>query len=422
MVRQINTLLDELPRAYVRLGGGLVPSYFFFGLTGVVMGATAMVVLALFGLANVSVVLSLGAVSCVVFLTTAFLRKRLSGLEGHNLFEDLFAVVLVAAALLAALGLAVLPHLDLLAVGLSVFLIFGRCGCLVSGCCYGRPAGLGLRYPAECGHIDPMVRRFPVQLVEIILWTALSATGSVLVLATAPPGSTLAFVLVVYGLARCFIERLRDVHGSGTTAKSRTVWLALIAIATGIVLADGAALLSRAMAFLTACGAAATALLIGARRRWLAPAIALDDAGKAALLAFADVLSRRISQGAVLTTRVRDFSVAAGVLLNRDKAVLSLSVYRREPVLSRPEAGLVLDYLIQAMGLNDQMFETIATPEGLYLVLLPCSGTQPDPDGAPVTPRPSNGSCHSLASRGATFSVRDGDNISSETSRKRDHH
>ncbi len=66
--------------------------------------------------------------------------------------EFLGGVILGAAFMLFYLRQNRLPirrYLDIMAIGLMTALIFGRIGCLLNGCCYGKPTSLpwGIRFP-----------------------------------------------------------------------------------------------------------------------------------------------------------------------------------------------------------------------------------------------------------------------------------
>src|SRR5439155_22019386 len=83
-------------------------------------------------------------------------------------------VMINAALLLWLLGQPLLPYLDLTILGIGMFLACGRVGCLMVGCCHGRPHSWGVRYKQE--HADAGfapyyvgVRLFPIQAVES-LW------------------------------------------------------------------------------------------------------------------------------------------------------------------------------------------------------------------------------------------------------------
>jgi len=66
--------------------------------------------------------------------------------------ELLGGVVLAVAVILSYLIYHKLPmrrYLDILAIGLMLALVFGRLGCFLNGCCYGKPTELpwGVRFP-----------------------------------------------------------------------------------------------------------------------------------------------------------------------------------------------------------------------------------------------------------------------------------
>jgi phosphatidylglycerol:prolipoprotein diacylglycerol transferase len=86
----------------------------------------------------------------------------------HGGLEFLGGVLLALATMVAYLAYCKLPvrrTLDILAIGLMVGLGFGRIGCFLNGCCYGRPADLpwAVRFPydsfAYVSQINPSPER-----------------------------------------------------------------------------------------------------------------------------------------------------------------------------------------------------------------------------------------------------------------------
>jgi phosphatidylglycerol---prolipoprotein diacylglyceryl transferase len=69
---------------------------------------------------------------------------------GLELLGGVIAAIVVILAYLKYHKLPIMPHLDILAIGLMCALIFGRIGCLLNGCCYGKPANLpwAIRFPS----------------------------------------------------------------------------------------------------------------------------------------------------------------------------------------------------------------------------------------------------------------------------------
>jgi len=82
--------------------------------------------------------------------------------------ELLGGVILAIAVIYFYLWYHKLPirrYLDILAVGLMLALVFGRVGCFLNGCCFGRPAELpwAVRFPygspAYCSQVHPNLQR-----------------------------------------------------------------------------------------------------------------------------------------------------------------------------------------------------------------------------------------------------------------------
>ena len=55
-------------------------------------------------------------------------------------------MIAVATVLLSLLDAPVLSYLDVTVLSLGLFLAWGRLGCLMAGCCHGRPQNWGVRY------------------------------------------------------------------------------------------------------------------------------------------------------------------------------------------------------------------------------------------------------------------------------------
>jgi Prolipoprotein diacylglyceryl transferase len=153
-------------------------------------------------------------VAVLTFLGLAMATKIVTGRERLIYNHHEITVLVMTAAFLRLRGLPILPYLDLTILGIGMFLAFGRIGCLMAGCCHGRPGGWGIRYSerhTEAG-FPPYyqdVRLFPVQALES-LWVLFAvAVGTVQVWSGSPPGTALAWYLVAYNLGRFCFEFLR---------------------------------------------------------------------------------------------------------------------------------------------------------------------------------------------------------------------
>lgn len=186
-------------------------TYTVLGFTGYLVGSAFAGVLAAawgLGLGERLVVLLAPPASFVAAITVATAVK---GREWIVFYQAAFSAIAAVLALGLAIDGRIARMLDVAVLGIGVFLVFGRLGCLHVGCCHGRPARRGVRYGAA--HVAagfwprwadrPLV---PVQLVE----SAASAALVVAALAASRTAGTAALVYAIgYGLVRFVLERLR---------------------------------------------------------------------------------------------------------------------------------------------------------------------------------------------------------------------
>jgi Prolipoprotein diacylglyceryl transferase len=148
------------------------------------------------------------------WLTAVIVAKILTGNERFVYLRSVSLVIAVMAAVVYAARQPVLPYLDCMTLGIGLLLAFGRIGCLLVGCCHGRPARWGIRYNfshADCGfpYHYVGVRLVPVQAMESVFVFILVAIGIVIVWKGSEPGTVLAFYLAAYALGRFFMEFAR---------------------------------------------------------------------------------------------------------------------------------------------------------------------------------------------------------------------
>jgi len=157
-------------------------------------------------------------VAALAFLLTALGRKVLTGEERLIFFQEALAVFCAAAILLYCLRLSIPLYLDVTALGVGTFLVFGRIGCFTVGCCHGRPARHGVRYRtehSEAGFPSHFVgvRLFPVQIVESVFVACVVSAGAILFLRQSPPGGVFSFYIVAYSFGRFWMELARGDSG-----------------------------------------------------------------------------------------------------------------------------------------------------------------------------------------------------------------
>ena len=87
----------------------------------------------------------------------------------------------------------------------------GKLGCVIVGCCHGRPCRFGIRYGrehADVGFPSHLVNiaLFPIQLMESVFVLCLVVLGTIVLLKGHPPGSALAFYALFYAAGRFCME------------------------------------------------------------------------------------------------------------------------------------------------------------------------------------------------------------------------
>jgi phosphatidylglycerol:prolipoprotein diacylglycerol transferase len=131
---------------------------------------------------------------------------------------------------------------DVMAPSIALGHVFGRVGCLLNGCCYGRQCSLpwAIVFPAEARGAPPGVPLHPTQVYESLLNLALYAALAWLYRRKKFDGQVFGVYLVGYALVRSFVELFR-----GDYALEQYVggWLSPGQAVSVVILAAGLALL-----------------------------------------------------------------------------------------------------------------------------------------------------------------------------------
>jgi F0F1-type ATP synthase assembly protein I len=259
------------PTAWLRptltLFGQASSTFRICGLTGLLLGTTLALFLADRAGSSPVVVAAMLGMGSATFLILVMATKILTGSEALVYYHHEVAILMACGALLRLLGQPVLPSLDVTALGIGVFLVFGRCGCLMVGCCHGKPYRWGVRYGhAHAAQGFPScyvgVRLFPVQMVEALLVASIVLLGSLSVLQNRPPGSALSWYVVSYSAARIWIEELRgDRARPYWLGLSEAQWTSLLLI-LGIVSSEWQGRLPWSAWHLVLLGIAAASLIV----------------------------------------------------------------------------------------------------------------------------------------------------------------
>lgn len=160
------------------------------------------------------------------------------GSEGFVVYGGIVLGVLAAIIYCRIKKISFLECFDLLAPSISIAQGFGRLGCFLAGCCYGRETTsfLGVVFPEGC--MAPAgVKLLPTQLFSsagdfiitaILLWyyKKRKHVGDVGVL-----------YMLLYGVGRFFIEFLRSDNRGGFGALSTSQWISIVIVGGALILA-----------------------------------------------------------------------------------------------------------------------------------------------------------------------------------------
>jgi phosphatidylglycerol:prolipoprotein diacylglycerol transferase len=128
---------------------------------------------------------------------------------GASMYGGLLFTVPLSAPLLAALDIPFWIYWDLSSFTMLVGMIVTRAGCLLNGCCAGRPTSgwWGINLP---NHEGVWRRRIPLQILEAA-WGAVVLAGAVLLWKrTSLKGAVFLYSLGAYGAGRIALESMRD--------------------------------------------------------------------------------------------------------------------------------------------------------------------------------------------------------------------
>lgn len=230
----VNNMLDTLPRPYVSLFSRRCSAFHLLGLTGLACAVVLCTVLMLHLRLPLWVLGLTTFTALATFLTLAMAAKVISGEERLVYYHHEVAILVTAALALWLVGQPVAAHLDVTILGVGLFLVFGRAGCFMVGCCHGRAGEWGVRYRSEHAQSGfpgyyVGVRIFPVQLLESA-WVLLTvAAGVALLLRGAAPGAALAWYVITYDIGRFCFEFLRgDPERPYRLGFSEAQWTSLL--------------------------------------------------------------------------------------------------------------------------------------------------------------------------------------------------
>lgn len=281
-------------------------AYTVFGFVGYGVANIVAVVLAERWHLPVSERLIAFLVPPVAFLVITTLAKVATGRELIVFYQTaggaVVAAVLVGLAVRADVGRV----LDVVTIGIAVFLVFGRIGCFRVACCYGRPAAYGVIYGDEHVALGLWAHRAHRRLVPVQLIESVGTVGLIVIALVSGHRSGEYALLLATGYAslRFGLELLRGDPSRPTLGgASEAQWCSLAAAVVCAVCAQ-----TPPSVGIAATLTAATGILVASRTK--------RDLFAARHVQELDVLSNRLMHepaGTRLTTS-RDVQISHAVL------------------------------------------------------------------------------------------------------------
>ncbi len=268
-----NRWFDRVVRPRLTVFGRSRRSFKVWGYSGLASAILLGIFLVAIQDLSFGILAVLTATSCATFLALAMATKIVTGEEKLIYYHHEVAILLAAGVVLRILGQPVLPYLELTLLAVGMFLAWGRVGCLMVGCCHGRPHSWGVRYGPEhaddgfASHLTG-VRLFPIQLVESIAVLAAVIWGTMLIALGRPPGEALALYVMGYGAARFVFEFARgDSDRPYLAGFSEAQWTSLLLMSLALAAGARGALPFHSWYALSIAVVAVCALAVVCRRR-----------------------------------------------------------------------------------------------------------------------------------------------------------
>lgn len=171
-----------------------------------------------------------------------FLQNPLAviGSEGFVVYGGIISGVLCCMLYCKVKKLKFLDYFDIVMPEVALAQAFGRIGCFLAGCCYGREttSRFGVVFP-EGGLAPAGVKLIPTQLI--------SSAGDFLIMIVlllyyrknkkdGTPGNVGFLYMLLYGVGRFLVEFLRNDNRGGAWMFSTSQWISMLIVAGGIVL------------------------------------------------------------------------------------------------------------------------------------------------------------------------------------------
>lgn len=154
---------------------------------------------------------------------------------GMAMYGGMPVMLLFSIPLLSALGLSFGAFWDAASLTVMTGMVFTKIGCLMNGCCVGRPSSsrIAVTLPDSRGN---WAKRIPVQGLEAG-WAALVLAVAMVLLGRMPfQGALFLTVAALYGVGRLMLESTREREpGAGRIALGQAASVVTVGVAIAIL-------------------------------------------------------------------------------------------------------------------------------------------------------------------------------------------
>lgn len=148
---------------------------------------------------------------------------------GSVFYGGLFGGIMAAYLLLEKKVNTFKYQADIITPGIPLFHFFGRVGCFMAGCCFGKTSNLGFTYSHSIIEKANGIRRFPVQLCEAFINLIIFIILTNKYISKKFKGNLLVLYLLFYSITRFFTEIFRgDTYRGIWLHLSTSQWISIV--------------------------------------------------------------------------------------------------------------------------------------------------------------------------------------------------
>lgn len=163
--------------------------------------------------------------------------KRLLSANGFVVYGGIIGGVFIAYVYCRIKKLVFIDYFDIVLPSVAVAQGFGRVGCFLAGCCYGRQtdAWYGIAFK-NSGFAPNGVKLIPTQLISAVGMFIIAGILFWYARKERPRGKTGALYMILYSIGRFLVEFLRNDHRGEIGPLSTSQFISIFILLMGVVI------------------------------------------------------------------------------------------------------------------------------------------------------------------------------------------